>query len=184
MKVHVNMCSTSATAQQIEKAKQVEKKSSARIKKLEAEIKKAQDSISLIKKGVKAAKAFNKKGEGTKIQNQDIGKAFTKLDIKLKSGRSPKSNSGDGIKVTSQTIVYRGKTSKFPNKKKNLPYHLTIPAKQFGKGNAPIAKAYEGWFATVDEAKKVEIPKYRTAYIKHDGYIKHRYLNVNWNAMR
>lgn len=89
------MTSESATEQQIEKAKVVEKKSAARIKKLEKEMAKTKDAIKLLKAGAKAAKAFNKKGEGTKDQNSAITKAHSKLDLPPKGMilRKPTSSS-------------------------------------------------------------------------------------------
>ena len=61
--------SNSATSTQTSKAKAVESRATKKIEALTKQLKE-------VKAGLKAAKAFNKKGEGTKEQNKAIASAF------------------------------------------------------------------------------------------------------------
>lgn len=129
-----NLESASVSAAQLEKAKLVEKKSAAVLKELDKEQVALKKSLELevkrntlakqklakqikeIKAGEKAAKAFNKKGEGTKEQNKAIAKAAALVTPKPKM---PTMRLDDGGKPGMRQTVKPTRDNTYLNSVKN-----------------------------------------------------------------
>ena len=108
--------SSSATTIQLQKSKEVEKKGQ---KKIEAMTK----ALKELKAGVKAAKAINKKGEGTAAQIKDMGAAHKHVRAKPKAASKVPEQSSKiiGPEISDKFITIVGK-----GPKAETSYHSTL----------------------------------------------------------